>query len=92
MALARVARDRGAEVISITGSTQTMLFEHSDVVVTVETPDDTDLFTPTTSRIAALVVAGRLSTRVARRPGTPYNRRPARMKRTLGQMPRNAPS
>jgi len=71
--LARLARDQGARVIAITGASQTTLVDYSDVVVNVETLDNTDLFTPTTSRIAALTVADILSTLVARRLGQAHN-------------------
>ncbi|MDZ5696016.1 MULTISPECIES: MurR/RpiR family transcriptional regulator [Phyllobacteriaceae] len=87
--LARLAREQGARVISITGSTQTALVDYSDVVINVETLDNTDLFTPTTSRIAALVAADILSTLVARRLGKPHNQRLVRMKRYLSQMRKN---
>lgn len=87
--LARLAQEQGAKVISMTGSTQTALFDYSDVVINVETLDNTDLFTPTTSRIAALVAADILSTLVARQLGVPHNQRLVRMKRYLSQMRRN---
>jgi RpiR family transcriptional regulator, carbohydrate utilization regulator len=87
--LARLAREQGAKVISITGSLRTALFDYSDVVINIETLDNTDLFTPTTSRIAALVAADILSTLVARRLGTPHNHRLVRMKRYLSQMRKN---
>tara|TARA_R100000687_G_scaffold83685_1_gene88759 strand:+ start:11848 stop:12717 length:870 start_codon:yes stop_codon:yes gene_type:complete len=87
--LARLAREQGAKVIAITGKTDSPLVHYSDVVITVETLDNTDLFTPTTSRIAALVVADVLSTLVARRLGKAHNERLTRMKRYLRQMRRN---
>jgi RpiR family carbohydrate utilization transcriptional regulator len=87
--LARLARDQGARVIAITGASQTTLVDYSDVVVNVETLDNTDLFTPTTSRIAALTVADILSTLVARRLGQAHNQRLVRMKRFLSHMRRN---
>ncbi|WP_099827950.1 MurR/RpiR family transcriptional regulator [Oceaniglobus indicus] len=89
--LARLAREGGARVIAITGSTQTTLMSHSDVVINVETLDNTDVFTPTTSRIAALVAADILSTLVARRLGDAHNRRLVRMKGQLARMRRDEP-
>ncbi|PZX12201.1 RpiR family transcriptional regulator [Palleronia aestuarii] len=89
--LARLARDRGAKVIAMTGGTQTTLLDYSDVVINVEALDNTELFTPTTSRIAALCVADILSTLVARRLGQAHNQRLVRMKRFLSQMRRNQP-
>ncbi|GAB0112611.1 MurR/RpiR family transcriptional regulator [Acidisoma sp. C75] len=87
--LARLAREQGARVIAITGHDQTALSDYSDVVVRVETLDNTDLFTPTISRIAALVVVDILSTLVARRLGRAHNQRLVRMKRYLSQRRKN---
>jgi RpiR family carbohydrate utilization transcriptional regulator len=87
--LARLAREQGAKVISITGEMHTALVDYSDVVINVETLDNTELFTPTTSRIAALVTVDILSTLVARRLGRAHNQRLIRMKRYLSQMRKN---
>ena len=87
--LARLAREQGAKVITMTGSMDSALVNYADVVINVETLDNTDVFTPTTSRIAALVVADILSTLVARRLGAEHNKRLVRMKRFLSQMRRN---
>ena len=87
--LARLSREQGAKIISITGSPSSSLAACSDVVINVETLDNTDLFTPTTSRIAALAVVDILSTLVARRLGQSHNQRLARMKRRLAQTRRN---
>jgi RpiR family carbohydrate utilization transcriptional regulator len=87
--LARLAREQGAKIIAITGSMDSALINYADVVINVETLDNTDIFTPTTSRIAALVVADILSTLVARRLGAAHNQRLVRMKRFLSQMRRN---
>ncbi len=54
--LARLAQERGAKIIAMTGAADSPLSDYADVLLTVETLDNTDLFTPTTSRIAALVV------------------------------------
>lgn len=62
--LAHTARDAGASVIAITGGPGP-LAELSDHVVIVETHENTDVFTPTISRIAALVLVDVLSTGVA---------------------------
>lgn len=86
--LARTARENGAKVMAITGTRLSPLAEHADVVINVETLDNTDIFTPTTSRIAALVAADILSTLVARRLGQDHNRRLVRMKRHLSRMRR----
>lgn len=87
--LARLAREQGAQVIAITGARNTALEDYSDVVIHVETLDNTDVFTPTTSRIAALVVVDILSTLVARRLGRAHNQRLVRMKRYLAQRRKN---
>ncbi|EYD74296.1 hypothetical protein Rumeso_04160 [Rubellimicrobium mesophilum DSM 19309] len=87
--LARLAREQGAKVIAVTGSMESALLNYADVVINVETLDNTDVFTPTTSRIAALVVADILSTLVARRLGKAHNERLVRMKRLLAQMRRH---
>lgn len=87
--LARLAREQGAQVITITGAQQTSLIDYSDILINVETLDNTDLFTPTTSRIAALVVVDIISTLVARRLGRAHDQRLVRMKRYLSQMRKN---
>lgn len=83
--LARLAQERGAKVIAMTGAVDSPLSEYADVLLNVETLDNTDLFTPTTSRIAALVISDILSTLVARRLGDEHNDRLVRMKRRLSQ-------
>jgi RpiR family carbohydrate utilization transcriptional regulator len=87
--LARLAREQGAHVIAISGATQTALVDYSDILINVETLENTELFTPTTSRIAALVVVDIISTLVARRLGRVHDQRLVRMKRYLSQMRRN---
>lgn len=87
--LARLAHEQGAKVIAITGTSHTALANYSDILLNVETLDNTDIFTPTTSRIAALVVVDILSTLVARRLGRAQNQRLIRMKRYLAQMRKN---
>jgi RpiR family carbohydrate utilization transcriptional regulator len=86
--LARLAREQEAKVIAITGAQSAPLVGYADVVINVETLDNTDIFTPTTSRIAALVAADILSTLVARRLGEAHNQRLVRMKRHLSRMRR----
>ncbi|MEY8141188.1 MurR/RpiR family transcriptional regulator [Falsihalocynthiibacter sp. CO-5D18] len=88
--LARIAREQGAKVVAITSSTTNQLADYSDIVINIETLDNTDVFTPTTSRIAALVAADILSTLVARQRGNDHNQRLTRMKRQLNQMRRNS--
>ena len=63
---ARIAREKGATAIALTG-TRSSLSEICDISLLVETLDNTDAFTPTTSRIAALVIIDVLSIAVALR-------------------------
>jgi RpiR family carbohydrate utilization transcriptional regulator len=60
----RLARERGATTIGITG-TQSPLLEDCDIGVLVETLENTDLHTPTVSRLSAMVVIDILSTAVS---------------------------
>jgi RpiR family carbohydrate utilization transcriptional regulator len=64
--IADVARESGATVIGITGA-RTPLAAHCDIALVVETLENTNVYTPTISRIAALVVVDILSTAVALR-------------------------
>lgn len=60
----RLAREGGATTIGITG-TQSPLLEDCDIGVLVETLENTDLYTPTVSRLSAMVVIDILSTAVS---------------------------
>lgn len=68
--VARTARERGAKVIAITGS-DSPITRFADVAVIAETLENTNVYTPTISRLAALVVIDILSTSVAIRRGEP---------------------
>ena len=83
--IARTARESGAQVIGLTGS-DSPLINYCDVALIVETLDNTDIFTPTISRIAALVVIDVLSTAVALRRGALHMQRFTRMKRVLNHL------
>lgn len=61
-ALTAEAHANGARVIAITGSATSPLAQVADLVLVTETLEDTDLYTPTISRIAALVVIDILAT------------------------------
>lgn len=87
--LARLVREQGAKVIAITGNSDGPLINYSEVVLMVETLENTNLYTPTISRIASLVVVDILSTAVVLRLGKAHNERLVRMKRLLSQMRRN---
>ena len=80
--MARVAREAGATVICVTGS-RSPLLEHSDITILVETLDNTDIYTPTISRIAALVVVDILSSAVGLRHNDEHTKRFGAMKEQL---------
>ena len=79
---ARVAREAGATVVGIVGAAGPVSAE-CDVTLLVETLDNTSVYTPTTSRIAALVVVDVLSTAVALRRDGRHGERLREMKRRL---------
>lgn len=62
--LARLSKEHGASTVGIAGA-PSPLTEIVDAPIIVETLENTDLFTPTISRIAALVLIDVLSTGVA---------------------------
>jgi RpiR family carbohydrate utilization transcriptional regulator len=83
--VARIARASGAAVIAVTGSDSPLAVE-CDVALIVETLDNTNIYTPTISRIAALVVMDILSTAVALRRGEDHQERFRLMKRRLNEI------
>jgi RpiR family carbohydrate utilization transcriptional regulator len=85
--IARLARDNGATVICLTGS-DSPLTSYCDVSLIVETLENTNMYTPTISRIAALVIIDILSTSVAMRRPAEYQSRIHQMKRQLSDMRR----
>ncbi len=88
--IARIARDNGATVICLTGS-ESPLTHYSDVALIVETLENTNMYTPTISRIAALVVIDILSTSVAMRRPEEDRARVSQMKRQLSDMRKMQP-
>jgi len=88
--IARIARDNGAVVICLTGS-ESPLTHYSDVALIVETLENTNMYTPTISRIAALVVIDILSTSVAMRRPEGERTRINQMKRQLSDMRKMQP-
>ena len=64
---------------------------YSDVSIIVETLENTNTYTPTISRIAALVVIDILSTAVGMRRPLDEQARVSRMKRQLTDMRRMQP-
>lgn len=79
---AKLARENGALTIGVTG-TDGLLARHSDITLLVETLENTDLYTPTISRVAALVVMDILSTVVALRRPSEHREKISDMKRAL---------
>ena len=79
---AQVARENGGKVLGIVGA-DGPVGAACDVALIVETLDNTNVYTPTTSRIAALVLIDILSTAVALRRERGHMGRLDRMKRRL---------
>ena len=69
--VAALARQRGIPVIGIT-ALGSPLAHQCDLVLPVESGEDTELYTPMTSRIAQLVVIDVLTTRLALRQGPDF--------------------
>jgi RpiR family carbohydrate utilization transcriptional regulator len=82
---ARLAQERGCGVIGLVGMAGP-LTAHCDVVLSVETLENTNVYTPTISRIAALTVIDILSTTVALRRGGESVERLSQMKRLLAEV------
>ena len=81
----RAAREMGATVIGISGRTGRMS-RLCDLLLVVETLENTDIYTPITSRLAALVLVDILAVGVAMRRGSHHQKRIAGMKRRLSAM------
>jgi len=69
--IVRTARDRGAKVVVITGS-DSPIVRFADVAVIAETLENTNVYTPTISRLAALIVIDILSISVALQRGAAH--------------------
>jgi len=80
--MARIAKENGAKVIGLVGA-ESPLLEHCDIPLLVETLDNTNVYTPTISRIAALTVVDILSTAVALQRDAEHQKRIAAMKKLL---------
>lgn len=83
--MTRIARERGAKVIVLTGS-HSPICQHADVALIAESLDNTDLYTPTISRLSALVVIDILSVSVALRRGDGHARDISDMKKHLAEI------
>ncbi len=80
----RVARERGAKIVVITGS-DSPITRYADVSIIAETLENTNVYTPTTSRIAALVIVDILSTAVSVLRGDSHQQEVGTMKRRLAE-------
>ena len=80
--VAKAVRKSGATVIAVCGS-RSPLLDHCDIALLVETLDNTDIYTPTISRIAALVVVDILSAAVGLRRDAEHVARFENMKQLL---------
>ncbi|TXR53943.1 transcriptional regulator HexR [Reinekea thalattae] len=79
---AHLAREAGATIISLT-SPQSPLAELSDIVLGVESSENTDIYTPMTSRLVHLTVLDVLSTGVTLRLGPEFHSHINRIKAAL---------
>ncbi|NPD66743.1 SIS domain-containing protein [Lichenicola cladoniae] len=82
----RVARDVGATVIGISGRTGGRMNRLCNLLLVIETLENTDVYTPTISRLAALVLVDILAVGVAMRRGGEHQQRIAGMKKRLSAM------
>jgi len=89
--VATAARQAGATVIALTGQAGPLL-DLADVGLVVRTFEDTDSYTPTISRLAALVVIDILATGVLLRRGADGVERVRAMKRRLAAMRGSRPA
>ena len=80
--VAQIAKSTGATTIGIT-SPNTPLAEQCDIVLAVDTQDDTVHYTPTTSRLAHLVIIDVLATGVALKRGANFTDHLKRVKGAL---------
>lgn len=76
------AKRAGAEVIAVTGGPGP-LADLADVAIVLRTFEDTDIYTPTVSRLAGLVLVDVLATAVAVRRGSAHLERLREMKEAL---------
>lgn len=86
--VAKEARERGSTVIAISGE-ESPLLEICTIPLVVKTIEDTDIYTPTVSRLAGLVIIDILATAVALRRGADHMERLTAMKEGLSKFRRN---
>lgn len=85
----REAKSHGATVIAITGRRGCSLSKECDLSLVVETLENTDRYTPTISRIAALVVVDILATSVSLKKEETHRDRITSMKERLSRFRSN---
>lgn len=81
--IVRRGKQSGMFVVAITGDEENPLATAADAAIVVKTFEDTDMVTPTVSRIAGLVVIDVLATAVSLRRGAAHAKRLAVMKNDL---------
>jgi RpiR family carbohydrate utilization transcriptional regulator len=80
---AHIARDAGAWVIGI-APPDSPLAKASNLSIDLETPEDTDIYTPMTSRILQLIVIDILATGVALKRGAEFQSHLKKIKDSIG--------
>jgi RpiR family carbohydrate utilization transcriptional regulator len=88
---ARVARERGATTIGVTGARGPLLAQ-CDIGIVAETLENTDVFTPTVSRLSAMIVVDILSTAVSLGRDRAEQDRVSEMKRLLSEVRASGPA
>lgn len=81
----KVAKEAGAVTIGITGAKESPLVHVCDVSLVVETLENTNVYTPTVSRLSHLIVMDILSTAVSVTKGEDHQTRLADMKDRLAK-------
>lgn len=81
----RTVKERGASVVVITGS-RSPITRYADISIIAETLENTNIYTPTISRLAALVVMDILAISVAIQRGAGHLRDVQDMKRHLAEV------
>ena len=79
---ARVAREAGATVIGITNP-DSPLTEHCSIVLPIEETEDTDIYTPMSSRIVYLTLIDALATGVLLKRGPEFNAHLKKLKQSV---------
>jgi RpiR family carbohydrate utilization transcriptional regulator len=81
-----VASASGARTIGVSGTRNSPLIESCDVGLVVETLENTNIYTPTVSRLSHLVVVDILSTAVSVRREAAHHEKLADMKEQLAKI------